>query len=359
MTLGPLMLDVAGTELTADDRRRLSHPLVGGVILFSRNYRDSTQLAALTAEIHALKSAPLLIGVDHEGGRVQRFREGFTRLPPMRSFGEIWNAHPQRARALARETGYVLASELRAHGVDFSFAPVLDLDYGASSVIGDRAFHGNPHAVFELGQAVMLGMKDAGMAACGKHFPGHGFVVADSHVAIPVDERSLAAIAVADLVPFRLMIEAGLAAIMPAHVVYPQVDERPAGFSRIWLQQLLRRQLGFDGTIFSDDLCMAGAAVAGGVVERVAAALDAGCDMALVCNRPDLADEVLARLQVDWPAPARARLARMHGQPHPPTMTALRESARYVDALHHIAGLGLDSADLNLQIDPTDYCGRA
>ncbi|ODU02595.1 MAG: beta-N-acetylhexosaminidase [Thiobacillus sp. SCN 63-1177] len=343
MTLGPLMLDVAGTELTADDRRRLSHPLVGGVILFSRNYRDSTQLAALTAEIHALKSAPLLIGVDHEGGRVQRFREGFTRLPPMRSFGEIWNTHPQRARALARETGYVLASELRAHGVDFSFAPVLDLDYGASSVIGDRAFHGNPHAVFELGQAVMLGMKDAGMAACGKH----------------LDERSLAAIAVADLVPFRLMIEAGLAAIMPAHVVYPQVDERPAGFSRIWLQQLLRRQLGFDGTIFSDDLCMAGAAVAGGVVERVAAALDAGCDMALVCNRPDLADEVLARLQVDWPAPARARLARMHGQPHPPTMTALRESARYVDALHHIAGLGLDSADLNLQIDPTDYCGRA
>jgi len=359
MTLGPLMLDVAGTELTADDRRRLSHPLVGGVILFSRNYRDSTQLAALTAEIHALKSAPLLIGVDHEGGRVQRFREGFTRLPPMRSFGEIWNTHPQRARALARETGYVLASELRAHGVDFSFAPVLDLDYGASSVIGDRAFHGNPHAVFELGQAVMLGMKDAGMAACGKHFPGHGFVTADSHVAIPVDERSLAAIAVADLVPFRLMIEAGLAAIMPAHVVYPQVDERPAGFSRIWLQQLLRRQLGFDGTIFSDALCMAGAAVAGGVVERVAAALDAGCDMALVCNRPDLADEVLARLQVDWPAPARARLARMHGQPHPPTMTALRESARYVDALHHIAGLGLDSADLNLQIDPTDYCGRA
>ncbi len=359
MTLGPLMLDVAGSELTADDRRRLSHPLVGGVILFSRNYRDPAQLAALTAEIRALKPAPLLIGVDHEGGRVQRFREGFTRLPPMRSFGEIWNAHPQRARELARETGYVLASELRAHGVDFSFAPVLDLDYGASSVIGDRAFHGNPHAVFELGQAVMLGMKDAGMAACGKHFPGHGFVAADSHVAIPVDERSLAAIAAADLVPFRLMIEAGLAAIMPAHVVYPQVDDRPAGFSRIWLHQLLRRQLGFDGTIFSDDLCMEGAAVAGGVVERVAAALDAGCDMALVCNRPDLADEVLARLQVDWPAPARARLARMHGHPHPPTMTALRESARYVDALHHIAGLGQDSADLNLHVDPTDYCGRA
>ena len=359
MTLGPLMLDVAGTELTDDDRRRLSHPLVGGVILFSRNYRDTAQLEALTTDIHALKSAPLLIGVDHEGGRVQRFREGFTRLPSMRTFGEIWNEHPKQAKHLARETGYVLAAELRAHGVDFSFAPVLDLDYGASSVIGDRAFHGSPHAVFELGQSVMLGMKDAGMSACGKHFPGHGFVVADSHVAIPVDERTLADIAIADLVPFRLMIEAGLAAIMPAHVIYPQVDSRPAGFSRIWLQKLLRKQLGFDGTIFSDDLCMEAAAVAGGVVERVAAALDAGCDMALVCNRPDLADEVLAQLKVDWPAPARARLARMHGHPHPLSITALRESARYADALHHIAGLGMNSGNLNLAADPTDYCARS
>lgn len=359
MTLGPLMLDVAGTELTDDDRRRLSHPLVGGVILFSRNYRDPVQLAALTAEIHALKSAPLLIGVDHEGGRVQRFREGFTRLPPMRVFGEIWNEHPQRAKELARETGYVLASELRAHSVDFSFAPVLDLDYGASSVIGDRAFHGDPHAVFQLGQAVMLGMKDAGMPACGKHFPGHGYVVADSHVDIPVDRRTLGDIAIADLVPFRLMVEAGLAAVMPAHVIYPEVDARPAGFSRVWLQKILRQQLNFDGAVFSDDLCMAGAAVAGGVVERVAAAIEAGCDMALVCNRPDLADEVLANLKVDWPAPARARLARMHGQPHPLSMTQLRESLRYANALHHIAGLGVQTADLNLQVDPTDYCARS
>ncbi|MDP2029816.1 MAG: beta-N-acetylhexosaminidase [Thiobacillus sp.] len=359
MTLGPLMLDVAGTELTDDDRRRLSHPLVGGVILFTRNYRDPAQLEALTTDIHALKPAPLLIGVDHEGGRVQRFREGFTRLPSMRTFGEIWDSHPQQAKHLARETGYVLGAELRAHGVDFSFAPVLDLDYGASSVIGDRAFHGTPHTVFELGQAVMLGMKDAGMAACGKHFPGHGYVVADSHVAIPVDERTLADIAITDLVPFRLMIEAGLAAIMPALVIYPQVDSLPAGFSRIWLQKLLRKQLGFDGTIFSDDLCMEAAAVAGGVVERVAAALAAGCDMALVCNRPDLADEVLAKLKVDWPAPARARLARMHGHPHPLSMTALRESSRYADALHHIAGLGLSSGNLNLAADPTDYCARA
>jgi beta-N-acetylhexosaminidase len=359
MTLGPLMLDVAGTELTDDDRRRLSHPLVGGVILFKRNYQDPTQLIALTSEIHALKSAPLLIGVDHEGGRVQRFREGFTRLPTMRTFGEIRNEHPQQARHLARETGFVLASELRAHGIDFSFAPVLDLDYGASSVIGDRAFHADPHVVFELGQAVMLGMKDAGMAACGKHFPGHGYVVADSHVAIPVDERSLAEIARTDLVPFRLMIEAGLAAIMPAHVIYPRVDERPAGFSRRWLQKILRGELGFDGAIFSDDLCMEAASVAGGVVGRVTAALEAGCDMALVCNRPDLADEVIANLKVDWPAPSRARLARMHGHPHPSTMTQLRETARYVNALHHIAGLGMDSGSLNLAADPTDYCARS
>ena len=358
MTLGPLMCDVAGTELTDDDRRRLSHPLVGGVILFARNYASPAQLDALTTEIHALKSAPLLIGVDHEGGRVQRFREGFTRLPAMRAFGERWDAHPQQARHLAREAGYVLASELRAHGVDFSFAPVLDLDYGASSVIGDRAFHRDPRAVFELGQAVMLGMKDAGMAACGKHFPGHGHVVADSHVAIPVDERSLPDIARADLVPFRMMIEAGLAALMPAHVIYPRIDAQPAGFSRVWLGDILRGELGFDGVIFSDDLCMAGAAGAGDIVARVEAALVAGCDMALVCNRPDLADEVLARLQVDWPAPARARLARMHGRPHPPGMTMLRESPRYADALRHLAGLGVDSGTLDL-VDPTDYCARS
>ncbi len=359
MTLGPLMLDIAGTELTDEDRHRLSHPLVGGVILFTRNYCDAAQLAALTAEIHALKPAPLLIAVDYEGGRVQRFREGFTRIPPMRTFGEIWNSHPQRARELARETGFILASELRAHGVDFSFGPVLDLDYGASSVIGDRAFHADPKVVFELGQAVMLGMKDAGMAACGKHFPGHGFVVADSHVAVPLDERTLDEISEADLEPFRLMAEAGLAAMMPALVIYPKVDPNPAAFSPIWLKKILRERLGFDGAIFSDDLCMDAASVAGGMVERVSAALGAGCDMALVCNRSDLADEVLSKLQIDWPAQARARLARMHGRPHPLTMTVLRESARYVNALHHIAGLGQESADLNLQIDPTDYCARS
>ena len=359
MSLGPLMLDVVGTELTEDDRQRLSHPLVGGVILFTRNYRDPQQLAELTAEIHALKSPPLLIGVDHEGGRVQRFREGFTRVPPMRALGEAWNTHPQQARELARDTGYVLASELRAHGVDITFAPVLDLDYGASSVIGDRSFHADPEAVSELAHQLMLGMKDAGMAAVGKHFPGHGYVVADSHVAVPMDERDLVDIQLADLIPFQRMADFGLAAMMPALVIYPKVDAQPAGFSRVWLQDILRGELHFDGAIFSDDLCMEAAGVAGNMVERVHAALTAGCDMALVCNRPDLADEVLAKLAFDWSATSRARLARMHGQAHPLTMTQLREQARYVDALHRIAGLGVDSGSLDLQPDPTDFCARA
>lgn len=359
MTLGPVMLDVVGTTLTDDDRQRLAHPLVGGVILFTRNYADPQQLAALTDEIHAIKSPALVIGVDHEGGRVQRFREGFTRIPPMRALGEIWNAHPQRAKELARDTGYVLASELRAHGVDFTFAPVLDLDYGASSVIGDRAFHASPEAVSELAHLLMLGMKDAGMAAVGKHFPGHGYVVADSHVAVPMDERELVDIELADLIPFRRMADFGLAAMMPALVIYPKVDAQPAGFSKIWLQDILRDKLQFDGAVFSDDLCMEAAGVAGNMVERVHAALSAGCDMALVCNRPDLADEVLARLEFDWSATSRARLARMHGQAHPLGMTQLREQARYVEALHHIAGLGLDSGTLNLEPDPTDFCARA
>ena len=359
MTLGPVMLDVAGTTLTDDDRQRLAHPLVGGVILFTRNYADPQQLAALTDEIHAIKSPALVIGVDHEGGRVQRFRDGFTRIPPMRALGEIWNAHPQRAKDLARDTGYVLGSELRAHGVDFTFAPVLDLDYGASSVIGDRAFHASPEAVSELAHLLMLGMKEAGMAAVGKHFPGHGYVVADSHVAVPLDERELVDIELADLIPFRRMADFGLAAVMPALVIYPKVDAQPAGFSKVWLQDILRNKLQFDGAVFSDDLCMEAAGVAGNMVERVHAALSAGCDMALVCNRSDLADEVLARLDFDWSAPSRARLARMHGQAHPLGMTALREQPRYVEALHHIAGLGLDSGTLNLEPDPTDFCARA
>jgi beta-N-acetylhexosaminidase len=357
--LGPLMLDVRGTTLTDDDRKRLSHPLVGGVILFARNYQDPAQLARLTADIRTLKSPPLLIAADQEGGRVQRFRDGFTRLPPMRALGQIYDTHPHQAKTLAREAGYVMAAELRAHGVDLSFAPVLDLDYDISSVIGDRAFHHDPQAVIELSHAVMLGMKDAGMAACGKHFPGHGHIAADSHVAIPVDERDYADIALNDLLPFKALVDMGLAAIMPAHVIYPKADSAPAGFSRFWLQKVLRGELNFQGMIFSDDLTMEGAAVAGDISTRVLAALKAGCDMALICNRPDLADEVLAKLDFDWSAASRVRLARLHGEPHALSMTDLREQTAYSRARHAIASLGMESGNLALGPDPTDRTGKA
>jgi beta-N-acetylhexosaminidase len=355
MTLGPLMLDVRGAVLTDDDQQRLSHPLVGGVILFARNYENPAQLEALCRDIHALKSPPLLIAADQEGGRVQRFKEGFTRLPPMRRLGEEWDQHPHRARELAHDTGYVLGAELRAHGVDLSFTPVLDLDYGTSSVIGDRAFHRDPQVVIELAHALMNGLKDAGMAACGKHFPGHGFIAADSHAVLPVDERSHADIALADLLPFQAMIDFGLPAVMPAHVAYPKVDARPAGFSPVWLKKILRQEMGFEGMIFSDDLCMEGASVAGGITERVIAALDAGCDMALICNHPELADEALSKLSYDWPAASRARLARLHGRAHPTTYTQLLEQTAFTRSRHHVAGLGMDSGDLSLDADPTDY----
>ncbi|MFN3593909.1 MAG: beta-N-acetylhexosaminidase [Thiobacillaceae bacterium] len=357
MPLGPLMLDVAGTALTADDRQRLLHPLVGGVILFARNYESPAQVAELTRAIHALRSPPLLIAVDHEGGRVQRFRAGFTALPPMRAIGALWDTQPQTARRLARDAGYVLAAELRTVGVDFSFAPVLDLDYGTSGVIGDRALHRHPQAVAELAHALMLGMAEAGMSAVGKHFPGHGFVAADSHTDVPVDARDLADLEFADLIPFRQLIDLGLAGIMPAHVIYPRVDDQPAGFSRRWLHNLLRGRYGFEGAIFSDDLAMEGASVAGDVVTRAQAALAAGCDMALLCNRPDLADTLLTRLAWQPHAVSLIRLARMHGRPHPPDRTTLHESGRYVQAVHRLAGLGQADADLALD-DPTDYLGK-
>ncbi len=357
LPLGPLMLDVAGTTLTADDRRRLLHPLVGGVILFARNYENPTQIAALTRDIHALRAPPLLIAVDHEGGRVQRFRSGFTALPPMRAIGALWDTKPQMAKHLARDAGYVLAAELRAVGVDFSFAPVLDLDYGASGVIGDRAFHRHPEAVAELAHALMLGMAEAGMNAVGKHFPGHGFVAADSHTDLPVDARDLADLEFADIMPFRRLIDLGLAGIMPAHVMYPQVDELPPGFSRRWLHELLRVRYGFEGAIFSDDLAMAGASVVGDIVARARMALAAGCDMVLLCNRPDLADTLLARLTWQPHAVSLIRLTRMHGRPHPPDRTTLHASGRYVQAVHRLAGLGQVDADLALN-DPTDPLGK-
>jgi beta-N-acetylhexosaminidase len=283
---GRIIADIEGGSLSLDERQLLRHPQVGGVILFSRNFESVGQLAELTDEIHALRSPPLLIAVDHEGGRVQRFRDGFAAIPPMRVLGRLWDHDEEQALHAARSCGMVLAAELRACGVDLSFAPVLDLDHGPSGVIGDRAFHRGPEAVAALAAALVRGLRDAGMASCGKHFPGHGFVAADSHVDTPVDGRSLEEIERDDLIPFRRLVAAGLAAVMPAHVVYPAVDAAPAGFSSVWLDYL-RRHLGFAGMIFSDDLSMEGARAFGGVVERGVAALDAGCDMLLLCNAPD------------------------------------------------------------------------
>ena len=332
--LGPLMIDIAGTELTDLDRDRLRHRLVGGIILFSRNYASTEQLTRLCAEIHALRTPRLLIAVDHEGGRVQRFREGFTRLPPMRRLGEVWDERRDEALATARAVGLVLGFELRRRGVDFSFTPVLDLDYGASSVIGDRAFHRDPSVVSELAGSLIDGLHDAGISACGKHFPGHGFVAADSHVAVPVDGRSLERLA-EDMEPYRRL---SLDAVMPAHVIYPEVDERPAGFSPVWLAKL-RDEFAFDGVIFSDDLSMEGASVAGDIVARARAAWNAGCDMLLVCNSPEAVGELLSRWQPGTdPAVATERSARvlrlLPAGTTPPDLTA-----RYQDGLGRIAAL--------------------
>jgi beta-N-acetylhexosaminidase len=301
---GPVMLDVAGVELAADDRERIAHPAVGGVILFARNYASPAQLSLLTSAIRALRQPAPLIAVDHEGGRVQRFRDGFTAIAPMRTLGEAWDRDPEAAAAEAARVGRTIGIELGSRHVDFSFTPVLDLDHGASGVIGDRALHRDPRAVAELATALCKGLADAGMAAVVKHFPGHGFVAADSHHDLPVDPRPLEAIARDDLAPFAALIKAGIAGVMPAHVVYPAVDAQPAGFSRVWLQDILRHRLGFQGLVFSDDLSMAGARGAGDIVARADLAVAAGCDMVLVCNDPGSADVLLDR----WRPPAQPSL---------------------------------------------------
>lgn len=310
LNYGPLMVDVEGLTLTEADKRRLSHPLVGGVILFSRNYKDPVQLSALTQEIAQLRKPPLPITVDHEGGRVQRFREGFTRLPAMRVLGELHGKDPVAADNAAEAVGLVLAAELRAHGVDFSFTPVLDLDWGRSGVIGDRSFSKDPQIVSRLATALIRGLAKGGMGSCGKHFPGHGWVEADSHVAIPVDERSMAEIET-DMQPYH---ELALDAVMPAHVIYPVLDERPAGFSPRWLEKL-RLECQFDGIIFSDDLSMEGASVAGNIVDRANAAWDAGCDVLLVCNKPDFVDQLIAEWQLVAQPKRAARIPNLLGEP--------------------------------------------
>lgn len=328
--LGPVMLDVVGTTLSEDDIRRIRHPLTGGVILFARNYEDRRQLVALTEAIHEARPG-VLIAVDHEGGRVQRFKtDGFTRLPAMRKLGELWDKDVLGAIKVATDVGYVLAAELRACGVDLSFTPVLDLDYGESGVIGDRAFHRDPRVVSVLAKSLNHGLALAGMANCGKHFPGHGFVKADSHIDIPVDERNLKEILADDAAPYG-WLGLGLAGVMPAHVIYPKVDKNPAGFSKKWLT-ILRRDFGFEGVIFSDDLSMEGASVAGGVVDGAHAALAAGCDMVLICNSPDKADELLQGLKVKAGAAAKAsaaRIAALVPQMPAPAWEELQEDPRY------------------------------
>jgi beta-N-acetylhexosaminidase len=332
--LGPVVADVVGPALSDEDRARLRHPAAGAVILFSRNYESPEQLRALTEEIERLREPALPVCVDHEGGRVQRFREGFTAIPPMRELGRQWDRDKEAAREAARAAAYVIGAELGAHGIDFSFAPVLDLDYGASSVIGDRALHFDPQAVGALAAAIIQGFADAGMAAVGKHFPGHGFASADSHFAAPEDDRPAKEIMLKDLVPYRIALQAGLAAVMPAHVVYPRCDAEPAGYSKYWLQEVLRGTLGFEGLIFSDDLSMAGAAVAGGPPERARAALAAGCDMVLLCNNPEGQAKLLDSLgDVQLRNPERLERMRRKGG------RDLRKSVAYRDAREALTAL--------------------
>ncbi len=330
MPLGPVFLDVVGQALGDEDRRRLLHPMAGGVIFFARNFDSPAQIRELALQIRALRTPRLLIAVDHEGGRVQRFRSGFTRIGPMAALGRRWESDPAQARADAQAVGALIGMELAACGVDFSFTPVLDLDYGPSAVIGDRAFHRQARAVAELGTSLMSGLRSAGVAAVGKHFPGHGYAAEDSHVAMPVDARPLERIEAEDMVPFRALIEQGLPAVMPAHVIYSQVDDRPAGFSRVWLQDILRSHLGFRGAIFSDDLSMEAASVAGNALGRAQAALDAGCDMALVCNRPEAAERVLTGLE-RWQPPTdwQGRVQGLYARAEPVGLTALADDAHW------------------------------
>jgi len=337
MSLGPLMVDVAGTELTPEDVETLRHPLVGSVILFTRNYRNPQQITALCDAIRALRTPHLLIAVDHEGGRVQRFREGFTRLPPVRLLGRRFDTDKREALTAAHQAGWLMAAELRAVGVDFSFAPCVDLDYGVSEIIGDRSFHRDPDAVGALAAAYLAGMREAGMAAVAKHFPGHGAVTADSHVALPIDRRELVDME-GDLRPYRLLIENQLAGIMVAHVEYPAVDARPASLSRRWIGEVLRGSLGFHGCVFADDLSMAGAAAFGDAAERVRLALEAGCDVLPICNDRAAVRAVLGKFESQISSPAsQARLVRMRARGEPPR--ELEASTARQEALRMLARL--------------------
>jgi len=309
---GALMLDVAGLELEAEDKEVLAHPAVGGLIFFARNFSGIEQIQALVKSIRAIRPE-IIIAVDQEGGRVQRFKDGFVKLPPMKTFGNLFSRNPQKACQLSYQCGWLMAAEVLAVGVDMSFAPILDVDCGLSQVIGNRAFHEQPEVAVALLREFIRGMHEAGMAATGKHFPGHGSVEADSHVAIPVDNRTFAQIEALDLIPFKALINE-LQGMMPAHVIYPEVDNKPAGFSAIWLQDLLRYKMGFDGVIFSDDLSMEGAGVVGGYADRADAALNAGCDMVLACNNRAGAVQILEYLEKHPRIPHQYRFNAMRGK---------------------------------------------
>lgn len=347
------MLDVVGKDLTDDDIRRIQHPLTGGVILFARNFESRQQLTDLAQAIHNARPG-VLLAVDHEGGRVQRFKtDGFTRLPAMRRLGELWDSDVLQATKAATDVGYVMAAELRACGIDLSFTPVLDLDYGESGVIGDRAFHRDARVVTLLAKSLNHGLSLAGMANCGKHFPGHGYVKADSHVAIPVDKRSLKALLSEDAAPYGWM-GMSLAGVMPAHVIYPKVDKLPAGFSKKWLD-ILRVKFSFQGVIFSDDLSMEGASLEGGVVAGAHAALEAGCDMILICNAPDKADLLLDALDLNRmrdSGKSSARLQALLPSDTALSWDALQQDDRYRAAKQTIAMLAPQSEHASA-VDPT------
>jgi beta-N-acetylhexosaminidase len=339
VSLGPLMVDIAGTALCPEDIDVLRHPLVGSVLLFTRNYQSPEQVTALCTAIRAVRSPHLMIAVDHEGGRVQRFREGFTRLPASRPLGRRFDEDRREGLNLTRSVGWLMASELRAVGVDFSFAPCVDLDYGVSEIIGDRSFHRDPDSVASLAAAYMLGMREAGMAAIAKHFPGHGAVAADSHVALPVDRRAYADME-EDIRPYRMLIDNNLPGIMAAHVEYPAIDALPASLSRRWVTDILRKQLGFHGCIFADDLSMAGAVAFGDILERARLSLGAGCDVLPICNDRSAVQTVLDHFKPDVEAahPAsQARLVRMRARGEPPTN--LRADLRWQETAQRIDDL--------------------
>ena len=325
MSLGPVMFNIEGCELTEDDRRRLTHPQAGGLVLFTRNYRNKAQLAELCHEVHALRDPQLVITVDHEGGRVQRFRDEFQAIPAMGQLGDLYDQDEAEAVRLAESFAWIMAAELRQLGVDLSFAPVLDIGNPASSVIGDRAFHRDPEAICHLANAWIRGMRAAGMEAVGKHFPGHGSVAGDSHHLTPFDQREFGEIEALDLVPFRRVIATHLAGIMMAHVVYDRVDENSAGFSRYWIETVLRGQLAFEGIVFSDDLNMSGAESVGDYPTRARRSLDAGCDIVLICNNTDAADEMLDSLQGYSNPTSQLRLVRLHGQAVPEDLFASQQ----------------------------------